>query len=140
MRVDRVVLDTNVLISAALWPAGAPRAVLDAVARRSGALVFSDETFNELEVRLLSAKFDRYASRAARLDFLFRLGEVSERVRIVGGRMGCRDPDDDKILETAHRAKAGALVTGDRDLLDMRGFAEVAILTPAAFLDRLGES
>ena len=62
MKAERVVLDTNVLISAALRPQGLPRAVLDAVRAVNGVLLFSSETFDELRSRLHRPKFDRYVS------------------------------------------------------------------------------
>ena len=45
------------------------------------------------------------------------------------------DPDDDKLLETALLGETDALVSGDQDLLEMSGFTEVPILSPAAFLE-----
>ena len=58
MSAERVVFDTNVLISATLLPRGTPRAALDAVRTASGVLLFSDETFQELHTRILRRKFD----------------------------------------------------------------------------------
>ena len=48
MKAERVVLDTNVLISAAPRPTGPPRGVLDAVRMANGVLLFSEESFEEL--------------------------------------------------------------------------------------------
>ena len=134
MRADRVVLDTNVLISALLQPKGPPRAAIDAVRAAGGVLLFSEPTFDELRTRLERPKFDRYVSREGRALFLVQLDAVSERVSITGARMGCRDPDDDTLLETAMMGEAGCLVTGDRDLLVMSPFREIPILSPADFL------
>ena len=53
-------------------------------------------------------------------------------------RLGCREPDDDKLLETALAGGACALVAGDGDLPDMAFGQPVPILTPRAFLDALG--
>ena len=53
MIAERVVFDTNVLISAALLPQGPPRAALDALRAASGVLLFSDETFEEMHTRIL---------------------------------------------------------------------------------------
>ena len=97
-------------------------------------MLFSDETFDELRTRLLKKKFDPYASRMMRAAFLARLRAVSEWIWIAGSRMGCRDPDDDKMLETAQMGKADVLVSGDQDLLAMDGFAGIPILSPAAFV------
>ena len=136
MRAERLVLDTNVLISAALWPAGKPRLVVEAVARGRGILLFSDETFAELQDRLLKPKFDPYAGRSTRAAFLARLRAVAEWIWIARAPMGCRDPDDDKFLETALMGEADVLVSGDGDLLEMAGSFRIPILDPAGFLCR----
>lgn len=133
MRPERVVFDTNVLISAALLPRGRPRAALDAIRAASGVLLFSDETFEELHTRILRRKFDEYVSRGGRLLFLAQIEAVSEWVSIVGVKLGCRDPSDDKLLETALMGQASCLVTGDRDLLSMSPFQGIPIVGPAEF-------
>ena len=135
MKAERVVLDTNVLISAALCRDGRPRAVIDVVRKERGVLLFSDETFDELQTRLLLAKFDRYVDREGRAVYLAQLEAVSEWVPIAGAKLGCRDPDDDMLLETALMGAADCLVTGDRDLLEMSPFQNIPILSPTGFLD-----
>ena len=135
MTIERVVLDANVVISAALRPQGPPRAVVDAMRATGAILLFSDETFDELRTRLLHSKFDRYVSRAGRLVLLAQLEAVAEWVSIVGARMGCRDQSDDKLLETALMGQAGCLVTGDRDLLVMSPFQGIPIVSPAEYLE-----
>ena len=134
MKAERVVLDTNVLISAALRRDGRPRAVVDAVREEGGVLLFSDETFDELRTRLLLSKFDRYVSPDGRAVYLAQLEAVSEWVPIASAKLGCRDPDDDKLLETALMGAADCLVTGDRDLLEMSPFQNIPILPPTDFL------
>ena len=134
MRAERVVLDTNVLISAVLQPKGPPRAAVDVVRTAGGVLLFSEETFDELRTRFERPKFDKYVSREGRALFLVQLDAVSEWVSITGAKMGCRDPDDDKLLETAMMGEADCLITGDRDLLVMSPFHDIPIVTPADFL------
>ena len=139
MKAERVVLDTNVLISAVLRQDGPPRTVVDAVRSENGVLLFSNETFEELRSRFHHPKFDRYVGREVRAVYLAQLEAVSEWVSIAGAKLGCRDPDDDKLLETALMGEADCLVTGDRDLLEMSPFNDIPILTPAGFLDfRIG--
>ena len=133
MKADRVVLDTNVLISAALKPDGSPRAVVDAIRAPNGVLLFSDETFNELETRLGHSKFANYVRREDRSVFLALLEPVSEWVSIVGARLGCRDPEDDKFLETALMGEAECVVTGDQDLQVLSPFHNIPILSPVDF-------
>ena len=81
MKAERVVLDTNVLISAALRPKGPPRTVVDVVWGENGVLLFSDETFNELRSRLQLPKFDDYVDREDRAVYLAQPGRF---------RNGCR--------------------------------------------------
>ena len=138
MRADRVVLDANVLISAALSPNGTPRAVVEAVRSAGGVLLFSRETFDELRTRFLRPKFDNYVSREGRTVYLAQLQTISEWVSISGATLECRDPEDDKLLETALTGKADCLVTGDSDLLVMSPFRHIPILQPVAFLESFG--
>ena len=96
--------------------------------------LFSEATFEELRSRLLRQRFDRYTGRTNREIYLDRLEAVAEWVAISGARMGCRDPDDDKFLETTLEGGADCLITGDRDLLAMSPFMDIPILVPADFL------
>lgn len=134
MKVDRVVVDSNVLISALLSPGGAPRRLLETLAAKNAVVLFSDATFAELTTRLAKPKFDRYRTREqmeAFLDWLTELGEwVSPALEVEASR----DPDDDKFLALAISAEADCLVTGDDDLLVLNPFEGIAILSPADFL------
>ena len=138
MKVDRAVVDTNVLISAALRAEGKPRRVLDVIHRCNGVLLFSDETCHELSSRLRRPKFDRYVSLSIRAVYLAQLMAVSEWVSITNAKLGCRDPDDDKFLETALIGDADCIITGDGDLLEMSPFHGVSILSPSDFLNKTG--
>ncbi|HYD23691.1 MAG TPA: putative toxin-antitoxin system toxin component, PIN family [Croceibacterium sp.] len=137
MTAERLVFDCNVLISAALVEAGTAAKALDA-AYAGHILLFSAPTFDELVSRLSRPKFDRYLDDASRLGILEALSAVAEWIEIEDLPLGCRDPDDDKYLETALRGAADAIVTGDRDLLVMNPFDGIPILTPADWLRRGG--
>lgn len=137
MRIERVALDSNVLISAALSPAGPVGALYRRLYQDGATLLFSDETLLELQSRLMQPKFDRYVSRHSRQVFLTQLMAVSEKVVIFGQHFGCRDPDDDRVLEAAVVGGAEYLVTGDADLLTMRVSAGPSIVSPRQLLDTL---
>ncbi len=100
-----------------------------------GVLVFSDETFIELATRLMRPKFDRYVDEPLRQRFLSDLASVAEWVALAGTVHACRDPDDDRFLETAINGEAECIVTGDTDLLVLDPFQGLRILTPGAFLE-----
>ena len=135
MSPRRWVVDTNVLISALLQPTGAAAQALEAMQAHAAVLLFSDATFGELASRLMRPKFDRYVGSALRQQFLSELSSVGEWVQITGDLRHCRDPDDDKFLETAVVGEAECIVTGDGDLLVLDPFQRVRILAPRQFLD-----
>ena len=128
----RIVCDTNVLV-AALVADGLCR---DIVKRRLPlhGLFTSKGLLDEL-VATLRRKF-----RVAPGDVPF-LHAYRERVEIVHPeklkRAVCRDPDDDLVLATAATANAHCILTGDDDLLVLKRFAGIAILSPRAFVDAM---
>lgn len=135
----RVVLDTNVLLSALLFTDG--RLAPLRRAWQSGQLVplVGRATVEELLRVLTYPKFRLTA--AEREDLLADLLPFCETV-VVGDPIDdlppCRDVDDRMFLELAVAGRADALVSGDADLLALADRFEVPIITPAALLDRLG--
>lgn len=111
----RVVLDTNILVSALLWR-GTPYRCLLAVQAGLADLVISPPILEELRGVLL-AKFHFTASDADEAVALIRAAaadtvEISSQLRVVSG-----DSDDDKFVETARIGRAELIVSGDRHLL-----------------------
>jgi uncharacterized protein len=132
---DRIVADTNCLISRLLLPKSFPgQAMRQAVDQ--GILLVSEATLNELADVLARPKFDRYISLEDRQQFLRLLGRVAEFVPAVYTVRECRDPKDDKFLEVALSGKADLILTGDADLLTLNPWREIAILSPAEYMKR----
>lgn len=135
MKIERVVIDTNVLISAALLDESTPaRARNHAV--RSAQLIGTDATVREFVDRVLSPKVDAFASRAARELLVRKLQPIIEIVPVIQVIRACRDPKDDKFLEAAVNGRADVIITGDRDLLVLHPFGGVDIITPTDYLGR----
>lgn len=133
---NRVVVDTNVWLSAALSPQGAPSQLLRRVLA-VGVPVFSDATFAELEQRIWKPKFDRYLSMASRQGILHDARALGHWVVIspdMAVQRFSRDEDDDKFIHTALASEARWLVTGDQDLLLINTPLPVHILTPGQAL------
>lgn len=137
MRIERVVIDTNVLISAALSARSAPARLVDLVLQHAE-LVFSRATFAELETRLWRAKFDRYLDIERRRLLLHDLAAIGHWVVLPepAGVSYSRDPEDDVFIHTALHGKAQWLVSGDQDLLVLPSGLGVEILSPAQALAR----
>lgn len=137
----RVVVDTNVWISAALSPRGAPAAVVRRVLSHA-VPVFTPSCFEELRIRLWRPKFDRYLSIEVRHALLHDLDAVAHWVDVpadLRAQTFSRDPDDDIWVHAALASSAAALITGDDDLLVLRATAPVRILAPVDALAWLGE-
>lgn len=127
------VLDTNVLISAALSQQGSPYALVQRVLAEAH-LVFCDATFEELRSRLYRPKFDRYISLDMRERVLRDLSACAVWVDIDNQGRWSRDPDDDKFIATALQITGAVLVSGDQDLLSIQAPTGLRILTPAQAL------
>jgi uncharacterized protein len=135
MTPERVVIDTNVLISGILSSTSTP-ALAAEKAIRGAQLVATSETLRELIEKLLLPKFDRYVRRERREALLQRVVSLVEIVEVLQPVRASRDPKDDKFLDAAVNGRAGVVVTGDRDLLDLNPFRGIAIVTPAEYLTR----
>ncbi|NVO07487.1 MAG: putative toxin-antitoxin system toxin component, PIN family [Rhodoferax sp.] len=132
----KLVIDTNVLISAALSSQGAPAAVVR-MALAQHRLVFSQATFDELRTRLYRPKFDRYISLENRERLLHDFNASADWVEIAEPAHYCRDREDDKFIETARVAKAHFLITGDKDLLEAGAPEGMQIITAAQAMEKL---
>lgn len=135
MKAEKVVIDSNVWISAALSQRGAPARLVRQVLG-NGLPVFSNGTFAELESRLWRPKFDRYLSLEQRQRLLHDMAAIAHWVEVppdIAALGYCRDSDDDKFIHTALTAEARWLVTGDQDLLVLQGnpsLPNITILSP----------
>ena len=126
----KAVFDTNVLI-AAFATEGVCAKLLGRARRKQLNLVLSPFILKEFEDVLLkkfTASKEQIRS-AAKL--ISQAAQIVSHASVVSGI--CRDPDDDQILSCALSAEADYLVTGDSDLLELKDFHGIEILTPGAF-------
>ena len=115
----QIVIDTNVLISAALSADGPP-AMLLAKVLSDHCVVFTTATFAELESRLWKPKFDRYITLEERKAVLHDLSAAAIWVEVpqsIANATYSRDAEGDMFIQAAIAAEAILLVTGDQDLL-----------------------
>jgi putative PIN family toxin of toxin-antitoxin system len=132
MNPNRVVFDTNIIVSALMFPRSLPRPVIDQV-DLFGTILVSSATMLELNEVLTRKKFERYFSPEQRLNFIDKFFDKAEMVEILERVEICRDPKDDKFLELAVNGRANYLITGDQDLLVLNPFQETLIITVSQF-------
>jgi hypothetical protein len=137
-RIQRVILDTSTLVSAALRTGSVPeQALLKAL--RTCDVCASVETLDELARVLDRKKFDRYRDRESRRSFValirrnVHLFAVQDADRAAVDP-ACRDPRDNQFLALALVSEADALVSSDEDLLVLHPWRGIPIVTPAEFL------
>lgn len=132
----RVVIDTNVVVSAFVFRAGRLAWLREALLAQRVTAIVSDETLGELVRVLAYPKLGLEPGlREAILTHFMEHAEAVRRPRTRAGLPGCRDPQDEMFLRLAYAAKADAIVTGDDDLLSLAGQSRIPILTPSAFAE-----
>jgi putative PIN family toxin of toxin-antitoxin system len=128
----RLVVDTNIFVSAALKEASWPAETVRWIATYGG-LLKSAITEQELPAVL---QRPRIAPKVEPdfFDRLRRMLAAAELVTITERVAACRDPDDDKFVELAVNGNTDAIIYGDADLRALDTFRGIPIIVAAAFL------
>ena len=134
----RVVLDTNVLISALAFPGSKPDQILSRIRRGEIDLFISSFILSELD-RVLREKFrltkKEAQDRVNAVSSIAHLVEPTERIQVVTAK-----DDDNRILECAIEAQADFLVTGDKEqLLPLGSLRDTRIISPSEFVNLLAD-
>jgi putative PIN family toxin of toxin-antitoxin system len=141
----RVAVDTNLTVSAMINPAGFPARVMAAFAAGRFTLETSEPLLEELGVKLCLPRIRRRTGLTPGqvADLTDAMRELAEVVAVTGEVKLCRDPNDDRVIETALKGRADVLVSRDEDLTRAPevwaalGPAGVRVLTVARFLAEL---
>jgi uncharacterized protein len=132
-RRPRWVVDTNVLVSAFLWR-GTPGRLIELAGEKEIQLFTSRRLLDELAATLAKPKLSKHvaATGMTRAQLLTHYRRIATLVtaRQLEGRVS-RDADDDAVLACALAARADLIVSGDEDLLVLKAFNGVPIVTIA---------
>lgn len=134
----RVVVDTNVLISAILW-LGLPHRIIELAEQRQIVLCMTPPMLDELRQVLARPKFSPYLEARhtnieeiiAALVSLIELYPTPKNRKI---KIGLADPDDEMFIACALVAEANYIVSGDNHLLRLKQYGKIKILSVAQFL------
>ena len=140
IKVIRVVVDTNVVVSALLF-GGVPGELISLW--KSGNLkpLASPEIIDEY-IRVLA--YPKFKLSEDEINFLlyfeilpfFEVIEVKQRSQIIISA----DPSDDKFIQCAEKGKAGIIISGDRHLLSLKQYKKIKIMSAEQILSELGLS
>lgn len=130
----RVILDTNVLMSAVFF-GGVPGRILEAWRDDRLALVFSPSIFDEYQRvgEILAARYSRLELEPI-LSLLLSEGILAPDS--VLPEAVSSDLDDDKFLACALASNTSVLISGDKDLLEVTGYEGIEVLKPRDFVGR----
>jgi len=138
----RAVVDTNILVRAVIKPWGTVGSVLRRLRDGAYVLLYSEPLLTELVDVLNRPRIrDKYGLTQDDIGVVVALVLLRGEAIVPTRRITiCRDPKNNMILEAAADGGANSIVGGDRDLLNLKAFEEVAIVTQAEFLTRLSET
>jgi uncharacterized protein len=134
----RVVIDTNVWLSALLW-GGQPSIILQLIEQKQIQAISSENILTELTDILQKPKLKKR---------LIQLKITADEIVIIAKRLmtlvvieeviipELRDPKDQMILATAIAGDAQIVISGDKDLLVLHPYGNISILLPQEFLAR----
>lgn len=129
----RVVFDTNVLISALIFPGGNGEQALTRIVEERDRLLLSRAIVGEL-LEVLARKFTRDREELARVAVFFagvaEMIEPQMRLRVFA------DEPDNRILECAAAGDAALIVTGDKQMLALARYEGTAIVSLRSYLDK----
>jgi len=129
----KIVLDTNVLVSAIGWK-GPPARILRACRAGQFDLITSPPLLNEL-TRVVTYPKLRVIAQHPDLAEILKWLHAPEQVVIPRRTVHTitADPPDNHVLEAAAEGEADVVISGDEHLLGLKIFEGIPILTPAAF-------
>jgi putative PIN family toxin of toxin-antitoxin system len=125
------VFDTNVLVSALVFPGGQGEAALHRIIEERNELVLSRPILDEL-LGVLARKFSRDAEELAHAAVF--VGELGTMVKPGRRLKVLKDDPDNRVLECAIAGHADAIVTGDRALLALGGYRGIRIVSLRDYL------
>lgn len=138
----RIVLDTNVVVSALLWQ-GTPHRLRDAIRRRPDTRLFTSAVLLDELAKVLTRPFAAKRLALIGADARTLITEYALAADLAAPRMVpsiiTADSDDDHVIAAAVAVQANLVVSGDRHLLDLRTHAGIAIVTPAEALTQIGQ-
>ncbi len=134
-RPSKVIIDTNLWISFLIGKE--LQNLKDLIVNERIRLVTTDQLINELKLVTSKEKFKQYFEPEKVTDLISLLNIISEKVRIKKIEQICRDPKDDFLLALSKESKADFLITGDKDLLEMKHYGRTEILSLKKFKEKI---
>lgn len=130
----KVVLNTNIIVSGIFFRPSNPGRILNLWWEGKFDLIISEPLYKE-NLKVLLEVNQKLGGRETLIEkFKEAVKDYALWVKIIPQAKICRDEKDNQVLDTAFQGKVDFLVSGDKDLLVLKKYRRIPILTPAKFL------
>ncbi len=130
-RPSKIIIDTNLWISFLIGKE--LQNLKDIIVNERIKLISTDQLIDELNLVTSREKLKKYFDKDKVAELISLLNIISEKVKINNIKQICRDPKDDFLLALAKKSNADFLITGDKDLLEIKVYGKTEILTVKKF-------
>ncbi|GCC51383.1 putative toxin-antitoxin system toxin component, PIN family [Chryseotalea sanaruensis] len=132
---SKVIIDTNLWISFLIGKE--LQNLKDLIVTEKIQLISTEQLISELRIVVNRPKLQKYFDKEKVTELISLLNIVSEKVKIKKIESICRDPKDDFLLALSKQSKANYLVTGDKDLLEIKIYGRTEIITVKKFIVKI---
>lgn len=127
----KIIIDTNIWISFLIGKE--LQDLKDLIVSDKVKIITTSQLIDEIKLATSREKLRKYFNKDSVSDLIALLDVVAEKVQIKKVEQICRDPKDDFLLALAKESKANYLITGDKDLLEIKVYSKTQIVTVKQF-------
>jgi putative PIN family toxin of toxin-antitoxin system len=132
---SKIILDTNVWISFLIGKE--LQDLKDLIVSEKVKVITTDQLINEIRLVTSRDKLKKYFNQDKVTDLISLLDILADKVKIKKIDKICRDPKDDFLLALSKESGAYYLITGDKDLLDIKVYGRTKIVTVKQFKEKI---
>jgi putative PIN family toxin of toxin-antitoxin system len=132
---SKIIIDTNVWISFLIGKE--IQDLKDMIVSEKVKVIMTDQLLNEIRLVTSRDKLKKYFNQDKVADLIALLEIIANKVKIKNIDKICRDPKDDFLLALSKESRANYLITGDKDLLDIKVYGRTRIITVKQFKEKI---
>ncbi len=132
---SKIILDTNIWISFLIGKE--LQDLKDLIVDEKVKVITTDQLINEIKLVTSRDKLKRYFNQDKVSELISLLDILADKVKIKKIDKICRDPKDDFLLALSKESRANYLITGDKDLLDIKVYGRTKIVTVRQFKEKI---
>ena len=132
---SKIIIDTNIWISFLIGKE--LQYLKDLIVNEKVKIITTDQLINEIRLVTSRDKLKKYFNPDKVSDLISLLDILADKIKIKKTEKICRDPKDDFLLALSKESSANYLITGDKDLLDIKIYGRTKIVTAKQFKEKI---